>query len=115
MRLWRLTRAGSTALDGAGTLKHGGRYSPPGAPVANFASEAGNLDLADRMLRRAKASRGLIDAHLQDSYGPDVDSLYYYAMNMKRLAFRLNELGLHDGVRDIGRRVNAAVAEYNPV
>ena len=30
--------------DGArrrGTLKHGGRYSPPGAPVVNFASEAG--------------------------------------------------------------------------
>ena len=41
MRLWRLTRSGRTALDGAGTLKHGGRYSPPGAPVVNFASEAG--------------------------------------------------------------------------
>jgi RES domain-containing protein len=41
MRLWRLTRAGETALDGAGTSKHGGRYSPPGAPVVNFASEAG--------------------------------------------------------------------------
>src|SRR3954447_14867602 len=41
MRLWRLTRAGQTALDGAGTMKHGGRYSPPGAPVVNFASEAG--------------------------------------------------------------------------
>lgn len=41
MRLWRLTRMGHTALDGAGTLKHGGRYSPPGAPVVNFASEAG--------------------------------------------------------------------------
>lgn len=41
MRLWRLTRTGHTALDGAGTLKHGGRYSPPGAPVVNFASEAG--------------------------------------------------------------------------
>jgi hypothetical protein len=40
-RLWRLTRTGQTALDGAGTLKHGGRYSPPGAPVVNFASEAG--------------------------------------------------------------------------
>jgi RES domain-containing protein len=40
-RLWRLTRAGQTALDGAGTLKHGGRYSPPGVPVVNFASEAG--------------------------------------------------------------------------
>jgi len=41
MRLWRLTRAGHTALDGAGTVMHGGRYSPPGAPVVNFASEAG--------------------------------------------------------------------------
>jgi RES domain-containing protein len=41
MRLWRLTRTGQTALDGAGTVKHGGRYSPPGAPVVNFASEAG--------------------------------------------------------------------------
>jgi RES domain-containing protein len=41
LRLWRLTRAGETALDGAGTARHGGRYSPPGAPVVNFASEAG--------------------------------------------------------------------------
>ena len=41
MRLWRLTRTGHTALDGAGTLKNGGRYSPPGVPVVNFASEAG--------------------------------------------------------------------------
>jgi RES domain-containing protein len=41
MRLWRLTRAGQTALDGAATAKHGGRYSPPGVPVVNFASEAG--------------------------------------------------------------------------
>jgi RES domain-containing protein len=41
MRLWRLTRTAHTSLDGAGTLAHGGRYSPPGAPVVNFASEAG--------------------------------------------------------------------------
>ena len=41
MRLWRLTRTGQTSLDGAGTLRHGGRYSPPSAPVVNFASEAG--------------------------------------------------------------------------
>jgi RES domain-containing protein len=41
MRLWRLTRTGQTALDGAGTSKLGGRYSPPGVPVVNFASEAG--------------------------------------------------------------------------
>jgi RES domain-containing protein len=40
-KLWRLTRSGHTALDGAGTLQHGGRYSPPGVPVVNFASEAG--------------------------------------------------------------------------
>jgi RES domain-containing protein len=41
MKLWRLTRANRTALDGAGAAKRGGRYSPPGAPVVNFASEAG--------------------------------------------------------------------------
>jgi RES domain-containing protein len=41
MKLWRLTRSGHTALDGAGTLRHGGRYTPPGVPVVNFASEAG--------------------------------------------------------------------------
>jgi RES domain-containing protein len=41
VRLWRLTRADRTSLDGAGTLRHGGRYSPPGVPVVNFASEAG--------------------------------------------------------------------------
>lgn len=41
MRLWRLTLSGHTALDGAGTARYGGRYSPPGAPVVNFASEAG--------------------------------------------------------------------------
>jgi RES domain-containing protein len=41
MRLWRLTRAGETALDGAGAARHGGRYSPRGAPVVNLASEAG--------------------------------------------------------------------------
>jgi hypothetical protein len=41
MRLWRLTRTEQTTLDGAGTLKHGGRYSPPGSLVVNFASEAG--------------------------------------------------------------------------
>jgi len=69
-------------------------------------------DLADRMLRQAKASHGLIDAHLTESYGPDVDSLYYYVMNMKRLAVRLGELGLRDGVLDVKRRVDAAVAEF---
>jgi hypothetical protein len=70
------------------------------------------LDLADRLLRRAKASHGLIDAHLAESYGPEVDSLYYYVMNMKRLAVRLDELGLRDGVAEVRRRVEAAVAEF---
>lgn len=41
MRLWRLVRSDHEALDGAGALEHGGRYSPPGMPVVNFASEAG--------------------------------------------------------------------------
>jgi RES domain-containing protein len=40
VKLWRLARSGQTALDGAGTRRHGGRYSPPGVPVVNFASEA---------------------------------------------------------------------------
>jgi len=41
MRVWRLTRAEHVALDGAGALQHGGRYSPPGFPVVSFASEPG--------------------------------------------------------------------------
>jgi RES domain-containing protein len=41
VRLWRLTRSEHTALDGAGTLRYGGRYSPPGAAVVSLASEAG--------------------------------------------------------------------------
>ena len=40
MRLWRLTTAGSEALDGSGPLRHGSRYSSPGKPVIHFASEA---------------------------------------------------------------------------
>jgi hypothetical protein len=71
------------------------------------------MDLADRMVRRAKASHGLIDAHLAESYGPDVDSLYYYVMNMKRLAVRLGELGLREGVLEVKRRVDASIAELS--
>src|SRR3954471_912664 len=71
------------------------------------------MDLADRMVRRAKASRGLIDAHLAESYGPDVDSLYYYVMNMKRLAVRLDELGLREGVLEVRKRVDAAIEELS--
>lgn len=70
------------------------------------------LDLADTMLRRAKRSRGLIDAHLRESYGPDVDSLYYYLVNMKRLAVRLDELGLRETTRDIRNHVERAIAEF---
>jgi hypothetical protein len=71
------------------------------------------MDLADRMVRRAKASHGIIDAHLAESYGPDVDSLYYYVMNMKRLAVRLGELGLREGVLEVKSRVDAAIAELS--
>ncbi len=71
------------------------------------------MGLADRMVRRAKASRGIIDAHLAESYGPDVDSLYYYVMNMKRLAVRLGELGLREGVLEVKSRVDAAIAELS--
>ncbi len=41
MRLWRLTRAAHVALDGAGPQLHGARYTSPGRPVVNFASEPG--------------------------------------------------------------------------
>jgi hypothetical protein len=71
------------------------------------------MDLADRMVRRAKSSRGLIDAHLAESYGPDVDSLYYYVMCMKRLAVRLDELGLRAGVLEAKGRVDASIAELS--
>jgi len=78
-----------------------------------LAVSIGYMDLADRMVRRAKASRGLIDAHLAESYGPGVDSLYYYVMNMKRLAVRLDELGLREGVLEVKRRVDASIAELS--
>jgi hypothetical protein len=71
------------------------------------------MDLADRMVRRAKASHGLIDAHLAESYGPDVDSLYYYVMVMKRFAVRLDELGLREGVLEVKARVDASIAELS--
>jgi len=71
------------------------------------------MELADKMVRQAKASHGLIDAHLAESYGPGVDSLYYYVMNMKRLAVRLDELGLREGVLEVKRRVDAAIAELS--
>ena len=70
------------------------------------------MDLADRLLVLAKRSYGVIDAHLRESYGPDVDALYYYLVNMKRLAVRLDELGLLEAVRDIRRRVERAVGEF---
>ncbi len=84
-----------------------------GAAQRLLAEAVDYMDLADRMVRRAKASRGLIDLHLAESYGPDVDSLYYYVMNMKRLAVRLDELGLRHGVLEVKRRVDAAIAELS--
>ncbi len=71
------------------------------------------MDLADRMLKQAKRSHGLIDAHLRESYGPDIDSLYYYVMNMKRLAVRLAELKLREAVHEVRGRVDRAVSEYS--
>jgi RES domain-containing protein len=41
MKLWRLTRAPFVALNGAGPERHGARYSSPGLPVVNFASDPG--------------------------------------------------------------------------
>src|SRR5437879_1756877 len=84
-----------------------------GAAERLLAISSEYMKLADRMVRRAKASHGLIDAHLAESYGPDVDSLYYYVMNMKRLAVRLDELGLRDGVLEVKHRVDAAIAELS--
>lgn len=41
VKLWRVTRSIHCALDGAGAVAHGARYSPPGLPIVHFASEAG--------------------------------------------------------------------------
>ena len=41
MKLWRLTRAPFLALDGSGPERHGARWTSPGNPVVNFASEPG--------------------------------------------------------------------------
>jgi RES domain-containing protein len=41
MKLWRLTREPFVALDGSGPEQHGARWTSPGLPVVNFASEAG--------------------------------------------------------------------------
>jgi len=41
MKLWRLTRAPYVALDGSGPAQHGARWTSPGLPVVNFASEPG--------------------------------------------------------------------------
>ncbi len=41
MKLWRLSRSPFAALDGSGPERHGARWTSPGLPVVNFASEAG--------------------------------------------------------------------------
>lgn len=59
MKLWRLTRAPFLALDGSGPLKFGGRYSSPGRPVVNLASEAGLAVLVS--LRYVLAAQSPLD------------------------------------------------------
>jgi len=92
------------------TRKYLDEHEGAAARLANVLAEY--MDLADRMLWQAKRSHGLIDAHLQESYGRDVDSLYYYVMVMKRLAVRLDELGLRDAVHDVKARVDRATSEF---
>jgi RES domain-containing protein len=41
VKLWRLVRAPFLALDGSGPAQHGARWTSPGHPVVNFASEPG--------------------------------------------------------------------------
>ena len=41
VKLWRLIRAPYVALDGSGPALHGARWTSPGLPVVNFASEPG--------------------------------------------------------------------------
>lgn len=41
MKLWRLTRTPYLSLDGSGPEKHGARWTSPGHPIVNFASEPG--------------------------------------------------------------------------
>jgi RES domain-containing protein len=41
IKLWRLTRVPFLALDGSGPERHGARWTSPGLPVVNFASEPG--------------------------------------------------------------------------
>lgn len=60
MKLWRLTREPYVALDGSGPMKFGGRYSSPGRPVVNFASEAGLAVLV--ALRYAQEDQELMTA-----------------------------------------------------
>lgn len=60
MKVWRLTRPEHVALNGAGAAKLGGRYSAPGRPLVNFASEAGLAVLV--VLRYAQANPETFDA-----------------------------------------------------
>lgn len=72
------------------------------------------LDLADKMLGYAKSrlTGGLIDHYLAKGYGPGVDSLYYYFVNMTRFARRLDKLGLPQGAAEIFRRMEQAKEKY---
>ena len=62
MKVWRLTRSEHVALDGAGAAKLGGRYSSPGTPLVNFASEAALAVLV--ALRYAQANPQTFDDDL---------------------------------------------------
>ena len=81
MRLWRLTRSGHTALDGAGTSQYGGRYSPRGVPVVNFASEPGLAVLVALRYLAADSGDapddyvlGWTEADALPERGPDADA-----------------------------------------
>ena len=63
IRLWRLTRKPYAALDGEGPRKWGARWTSPGKPVVNFASEPGLAVLV--VLRYLPRDLGAIDRDYQ--------------------------------------------------
>ncbi|GEN99888.1 hypothetical protein NSE01_17210 [Novosphingobium sediminis] len=74
MKLWRVTRAVHAALDGAGAIEHGGRYSPPGLPVVHFASEAALavlIALRYQPADPAQAERDLVLGWIEVSEQPE--------------------------------------------
>jgi hypothetical protein len=88
--------------------------APASAPKELLAISRQYMDLADKMLGKAKSrlNGGLIDRYLANGYGSKVDSLYYYMFNMHRFARRLDMLRLNEGVNDINRRMQLAQQKY---